>query len=56
MERVAERLMRYAVVDTKSDTGSGTTPSSPGQLRLAQLLVQELQEMGLQDAARVGNR
>lgn len=51
MERVAERFLKYVAVDTRSDENSKKTPSSPGQLKLAEMLVKELQGMGLKDAA-----
>lgn len=51
MERVAERFLKYVAVDTKSDPTSGKTPSSEGQLRLAEILLSELKDLGLQDAA-----
>lgn len=50
MERVAERFLKYVAVDTKADDASGKTPSSPGQLRLAEILVGELKGLGLTDA------
>ena len=45
-----ERFIRYAEIDTQSDPYSGTTPSTMKQFDLARLLVQELQEMGIEDA------
>jgi tripeptide aminopeptidase len=50
---VVERLTRYARVDTQSDRdGDGTMhPSTPGQLDLLRLLVEELHGLGLADAA-----
>ncbi len=47
---VTDRFIRYAKVDTQSDPGSATTPSTEKQKDLARLLVKELQEMGLSDA------
>lgn len=46
----AERFMRYAAIDTQSDPKSETHPSSEKQKNLANLLVEELKEMGLEDA------
>lgn len=51
MERVAERFLKYAAVDTRSDEHSKKTPSTPGQLLLAEILVKELKQLGLADAA-----
>ncbi|MGN6435546.1 MAG: peptidase T [Agriterribacter sp.] len=47
---VAERFLRYAQIDTQSDPQSVTTPSTEKQKVLSALLVQELQQMGIQDA------
>lgn len=49
-EHISERFMRYVRIDTEADPNSDTTPSSMKQKGLAQLLVQELQEMGVSDA------
>jgi tripeptide aminopeptidase len=48
---VLERLLRYVRIDTQSDREHAQSPSTPGQLELARLLVQELQGIGLADAA-----
>lgn len=47
---VAERFLRYVQIDTQSDPGSGTQPSTGKQKNLGRLLVKELQEIGLADA------
>ena len=47
---VISRFLRYVTYHTTSDDGSQAVPSTPGQLELARLLVQELQELGLSDA------
>lgn len=47
---VLERFLRYAVIDTQSDPDSTTYPSSQNQLDLSRLLVQELRDLGLDDA------
>ncbi|SCI79775.1 Peptidase T [uncultured Clostridium sp.] len=49
MKKVEERFLEYVKVDTKSDTTTGTTPSTKGQLVLADILAKELKEMGLND-------
>jgi tripeptide aminopeptidase len=46
---LAERLMRYAAVDTQSDESSPSQPSTACQLDLSRMLVAELEEMGAQD-------
>lgn len=50
MERAYEKLLRYVVVDTRSDDGSETVPSSEKQFKLAEMLVQELKALGIEDA------
>ncbi len=48
---VARRFLRYVRIDTRSDPDSTAVPSSEGQLDLARILLNELQEMGLPDAS-----
>ncbi len=48
-EGIAQRFMQYARIDTQSDPSSNTTPSTPGQLELAKLLVEELKRIGIAD-------
>lgn len=45
-----ERLLKYIVIRTPSDENSETVPSSKCQFELANLLVEELKELGLSDA------
>lgn len=45
------RLITYAKVDTQSDENSDTTPTTPGQIELANMLVDELKEIGLEDVS-----
>lgn len=47
--KLIERLISYAKVDTQSNENSQTTPSTPGQLALANMLVEELKEIGMKD-------
>ncbi|HTD42483.1 MAG TPA: tripeptide aminopeptidase PepT, partial [Mucilaginibacter sp.] len=47
---VTERFMRYVTIDTQSDPGSDTCPSTPKQKNLGLLLVTELLDIGLHDA------
>ncbi|HWH10410.1 MAG TPA: peptidase T [Solirubrobacteraceae bacterium] len=49
-EDVLERLVRYARIDTQAQRDRKGSPSTPGQLDLARLLVAELREIGLGDA------
>ena len=47
----AERFLRYVQIDTQSDPHASSFPSNTKQLDLSRLLVQELQAMGVADAA-----
>jgi tripeptide aminopeptidase len=47
--RALERFIRYVAIDTRSDDSSSSSPSTPGQLVLMNLLASELREIGLQD-------
>lgn len=48
MEKIVERFQRYIAIDTRSNEESSTCPSTPGQLELGALLVEELKELGLE--------
>ena len=50
MKEVIERFIRYAKIDTQSDPLSTTIPTSKKQFDLANLLVKELKEMGIDNA------
>ena len=52
---VLERLLRYVRIDTQSDRAHAQSPSTPGQLELGRLLVEELLAIGLADAAQDAN-
>ena len=45
-----ERLLKYTAVDTPSDPESGKNPSSQCQFELANMLVEELKAIGVEDA------
>lgn len=49
MEKIVERFLRYVKIDSQSDTDTGLTPSTPGQMVFAEQLADELIEIGLQD-------
>ena len=51
MSNVVERFLRYIQIDTQSDHDSSDFPSTRKQFNLAHMLVKELQDLGLQDAA-----
>src|SRR5471030_1084961 len=46
-----ERFLRYVQIDTRSDSHSKTTPSTPGQWDLLRLLAKELTELGATDVS-----
>lgn len=48
-EKLIERLIRYAKMDTQSDANSSSTPSTPGQWDLLHALQQELAEIGMEE-------
>jgi tripeptide aminopeptidase len=50
MKRVEERFLEYIKINTKSDETTKVTPSTKGQLVLAEKLCNELKEVGLKDA------
>jgi tripeptide aminopeptidase len=51
MTDVLERFLRYVRFDTRSDENSSTVPSTANQLTFQRQLVEELQALGLADAA-----
>ncbi len=51
MHPVIDRFIRYIKIDTQSARKSDTFPSTEKQLNLAKILLQELKDMGLEDAA-----
>ncbi len=48
-DELIERFFRYLSIESQSDAKSPTLPSTPGQARLAALLHDELQALGLSD-------
>jgi tripeptide aminopeptidase len=48
---VLARFLRYVRVDTQSARDRTGSPSTPGQLELSRMLVEELREIGLDDAS-----
>lgn len=48
---VLDKFLKYISIDTQSDDNSETTPSTQKQFDLAHLLVEELKQLGLEDAA-----
>ena len=51
MERVVDKFLRYVAVETTSDENGTTHPSSLKELDLSRMLVAEMKEMGIADAA-----
>jgi tripeptide aminopeptidase len=52
---VLDRFLRYVRIDTQSKRDRTQSPSTPGQLDLARVLVEELSAIGLTDVALDGN-
>ena len=50
-EKVLEKFLRYISIDTQSDDGSETCPSTKKQLDLANLLFGELNQLGLKNVS-----
>jgi tripeptide aminopeptidase len=48
-ESVVDRFLRYVRIDTQSQEGESTTPSTTTQWTLARLLADELRQLGAQD-------
>ncbi|UBM61733.1 peptidase T [Candidatus Sulfidibacterium hydrothermale] len=49
MEKIEERFIRYAKIDTQSDPENEQCPSTEKQWKLAKLLVKELEQIGLEE-------
>ncbi|MCW3787256.1 peptidase T [Plebeiibacterium sediminum] len=49
MINIKDRFLKYVGFDTQSDTDTGLTPSTPGQMFFSEKLVEELKEMGLEE-------
>jgi tripeptide aminopeptidase len=49
MEKLVERFIRYAKINTQSDEKSSSCPSTLGQMELQKLLAAELLEIGMTD-------
>ncbi|WP_298138332.1 peptidase T [Flavobacterium sp.] len=51
MQNIIDRFISYVIIDTESDANSNTTPSTEKQLVLANLLVKELNNIGLTEVS-----
>lgn len=49
MQHIIDRFISYITIDTESDSNSETTPSTAKQWNLANVLVEELKSIGMQD-------
>ncbi|MDR9854786.1 peptidase T [Paenibacillus sp. VCA1] len=54
-QEIMERFISYAKVETQSNEDSPTCPSTPGQLNLARMLVDELNNIGMQEVTMDDN-
>jgi tripeptide aminopeptidase len=48
-QEIIDRFTSYVKVDTQSDASNESTPSTPGQLTLANMLVEELKQVGMEE-------
>lgn len=46
-ENLVSRFLKYVKIDTRSDSGSKTVPSTESQVAFAKMLVEELKELGM---------
>jgi tripeptide aminopeptidase len=51
LERVVERFLKYVKYDTQSSMDTKTTPSTPGQMVLAEALKNELEQIGMKEVS-----
>ena len=51
LERVVERFLKYVKYDTQSSMETKTTPSTPGQKVLGDILAKELEQIGMKDVS-----
>lgn len=49
-QRLLDRFLQYVKIDTTAVEDSGTYPSSPGQMEMGKLLVEQMKAMGIEDA------
>ncbi|MFE5323792.1 peptidase T [Paenibacillus sp. NPDC056579] len=54
-QQLIQRLSAYVQVDTQSNMDSETCPSTPGQLTLAGMLVEELKSIGMEEVTMDAN-
>ena len=51
-DRLLERFLQYVKIDSTADDESQSVPSTPGQLEIGRLLVQQMLSMGIADASQ----
>ncbi len=49
-ERLLERFLQYVKINTTAVEDTGNYPSSPGQMEIGKLLVEQMKAMGIEDA------
>ena len=49
-DRLLKRFLQYVRINTTAVEDSGTYPSSPGQMEIGKLLVEQMKDMGITDA------
>ena len=54
-QRLLQRFLRYVRIDTTAQAETDDYPSSPGQIELGRLLVDELQAIGIAEARQDGH-
>lgn len=54
-QELLKRFTKYVKIDTQSNEESTTCPTTPGQLELAKVLVEELKEIGLSEVTMDAN-
>lgn len=49
--KLVDRFFKYVQIDTQSDEDTDLVPSTPGQMEFANMLTEELKQIGLQEVA-----
>ncbi|MDU2995188.1 MAG: peptidase T, partial [Clostridium sp.] len=45
-----DKFLKYVKFDTQSDDKNESCPSTPGQMKLAKVIVEDLKEIGIENA------
>ena len=51
-QRLLDRFLQYVRINSTAVEDTDSYPSSPGQLEVGKLLVQQMKEMGIDDASQ----